>query len=202
MADKILARAIVEVVGKPKEYVEKTIQTVIDTATEIKGLKIEDKKVEPTKSLKDKDLEGTEKKIQEKTGELFSTFAEIEFRADNLDVVASFCFDFLPSSLEILEPEEIKVDLQDISKIMNDVLSRIHSADHVVKTLKFQNSALQKNASLLLRNMIMVSLKSKEKDLENLSKATGIPPEQLKPFVEGLVQEGFIIEESGIYKVK
>ena len=38
MADKILARAIVEVVGKPKEYVEKTIQTVIDTATEIKGL--------------------------------------------------------------------------------------------------------------------------------------------------------------------
>ena len=202
MADKILARAIVEVVGKPKEYVEKTIQTVIDTATEIKGLKIEDKKVEPTKSLKDKDLEGTEKKIQEKTGELFSTFAEIEFRADNLDVVASFCFDFLPSSLEILEPEEIKVDLQDISKIMNDVLSRIHSADHVVKTLKFQNSALQKNASLLLRNMIMVSLKSKEKDLENLSKATGIPPELLKPFVEGLVQEGFIIEESGIYKVK
>jgi hypothetical protein len=202
MVNKILARAIVEVVGKPKEYVEKSIQTVIDTAAEIKGLKIENNKVEPTKSLKDKNLEGTEKKIQEKSGELFSTFAEIEFRADNLDVVASFCFDFLPSSLEILEPEEIKVDLQDISKIMNDVLSRIHSADHIVKTLKFQNSALQKNASLLLRNMIIVSLKSKEKDLEKLSKATGIPPEQLKPFVEGLIQEGFITDESGIYKTK
>ena len=202
MADKILARAIVEVVGKPKEHVEKTIKTVIDTASEIKGLKIEDKKVEPVKSIKDEKLGKTEQKIQEKTGELFSTFAEIEFRADNLDVVGSFCFDFLPSSLEILEPEEIKVDLQDISKIMNDVLSRIHSADHVVKTLKFQNSALQKNASLLLRNMIMVSLKSKEKDLEKLSKATGIPPEQLKPFVEGLAAEGFVKVDDGIYRVK
>jgi hypothetical protein len=200
MSEKILCRGIVEVIGKPKEHVENSVKLIIDTASQIKGLVIERKTVEPIKSLKDTDLGKTEKKIQDNVGELFSTFAEIEFKADNLDIVASFCYDFLPSSLEILEPEKINVDLQDVSKLMNDVLSKLHNADHVIKQVRFENAALNKNAKLLLRNMIMISLKSKEKNLEELSKATGIPSEQLKPFLDSLIQGNFIKEENQVYK--
>ena len=200
MSEKILCRAIVEVIGKPKAHVEEAINLVVEKTKEIKGLKIERKEIAETKSLKEEDLPKTEQKIQEKHGELFSTFAEIEFKADNLDVIASFCFDFLPSSLEFIEPEKIDVNIQDISKLMNDVLGKIHNADHVIKTLNFENSALKNNAMLLLRNMIIVSLKSKEKDLDGLSKAIGIPSEQLKPFVDSLIKENFIKEEKGTYK--
>jgi hypothetical protein len=85
--------------------------------------------------------------------------------------------------------------------MMNDVLSKVHNADLAVKRLNFENSALRKNSKLLLRNMILVSLKSKEKDLDSLSKAVGIPQDQLKPFLSGLIEEKFIKEEQGIYKL-
>lgn len=49
--------------------------------------------------------------------------------------------------------------------------------------------------------MIIVSLKSKGKNLNDLSKATGIPSEQLKPFVDSLIEQKFLKEEEGIYKV-
>lgn len=202
MADKILCRAIVEVVGKPKEHVEKAINSIIDSAKEIKGLKVIKADIEEVKSLKEEKLSKTEEKIQKAAGELFATFAEIEFSATNLDVVASFCFDFLPSSLEIIEPENMQINLQDVSKLMNDILSKIHNADMTVKRLNFENAALKTNAQLLLRNMIIVSLKNKEKSLDELSLAVGIPSDQLKPFVDSLIELKFIKEDKGVYKSK
>ena len=201
MAEKILCRAIVEVVGKPKEHVEKALNLVIEKAQEIEGLKIEKKEIAEVKSLKDEQLSKTEQKIQQAAGELFKSFAEIEFRADNLDVIASFCFEFLPSSLEIIEPEIMKINTHYISNLMNDILSKIHNADMAVKKLNFENAALTKNAKLLLRNMIMVSLKLKEQNLDELSKSVGIPSDQLKPFLEALINENFVKEEEGIYKL-
>jgi hypothetical protein len=201
MTEKILCRAIVEVVGKPKEYVDKAIRTVIEAAKEIKGLKIQKTDVEETKSLKDEKLSKTEEKIQQVSGELFSTFAEIEFTATTFDVVASFCFEFMPSSIEIIEPERFEVISREITKLLDDILGKLHNADMAVKKLNFENSALRTNAKLLLRNMIMVSLKMKEKDLESLSKAVGIPQDQLKPFLESLIEDKFIKEEKDIYKL-
>ncbi len=202
MAEKILCRAIVEVVGKPKEHVEKAVNMVVEKCQEIEGLKLEKKEIAEVKSLKEEKLEKTEKRIQDTAGELFSTFAEIDFRADNLDVVASFCFDFLPSSIEIMEPDKLNIKLRDVSKLMNDILSKLHNADHVLKKMNFENSVLKKNSELLLRNMIIVSLKSKEKNIGDLSKAVGIPSEHLKHFLDSLISENFIKEEEGIYKPK
>jgi hypothetical protein len=202
MTDKILCRAIVEVIGKPKEHVEKAIKSVIESAKEIEGLKVVKADIEEVKSLKEEKLSKTEEKIQNAAGELFSTFAEIEFTAKNLEVVASFCFEFLPSSLEIIEPEHIEINVHDVSKLMNDLLSKIHNADMAVKRLNFENAALKTNSKLLLRNMIMVSLKNKEKNLAELSVAVGIPSDQLKPFVDSLIENKFIKEEEGVYKAK
>jgi hypothetical protein len=201
MAEKILSRVIVEIVGKPKEHVEEAINMVVDKTEEIKGLKIERKHIAPIKSLKNEILNKTEEKIQKQAGELFSTFAELDLRSEHIDPIASFCFEFMPSSIEIMEPEKTEINLMEFSKLMNDVLSKIHNADMAVKKLNFENSALKTNATLLLRNMIIVSLKSKAKTIEELSKSTGIPSEQLKPFLESLIIENFIKKEDEIYKV-
>ena len=201
MAGKILCRAIVEIVGKPKEHVEGAIKMVVEKTEEIEGLKIERKEIAPIKSLKDEKLEKTEDKIQQLSGELFSTFAELDLRAETIDPIASFCFEFMPSSIEIMEPEKTEVKLKDISKLLNDILSKIHNADMAVKRLNFENTTLKNNATLLLRNMIMVSLKSKGQKLKELSESTGIPAEQLNPFLESLIKENFIKKEDEIYKV-
>jgi predicted transcriptional regulator len=85
--------------------------------------------------------------------------------------------------------------------MLTDFLSKMHNADMAVKRLNFENSALRNNSRLLLRNMIMVSLKLKEKNLGDLSKAVGIPQDQLKPFLESLIEDKFIVKEEDIYKL-
>ncbi len=201
MTEKILCRTIVEIVGKPKKHVEDALNLVVEKSQEIKGLKIEKKEISEIKSLKDEKLSKTEQKIQDAAGELFISFVEIEFTADNIDVVASFCFDFLPSSIELVEPETIKISTNHVSNLMNDLLSKLHNADMAVKRLNFENAALTKNAKLLLRNTIMVSLKLKEQNLEALSNSIGIPVDQLKPFLDSLVNKNFVKEEESIYKL-
>lgn len=202
MAEKILCRVIVEVVGKPKEHVEKAIQVVLEKAEEIEGLKIETKHIEEIKEVDSEKLAGAEKKISENAGTLFSSFVEIDFWAKDVDVVASFCFDFLPSSLEILEPERLNVDPQDISKLMNDMLSRLHNADLKLKAYSVENNMLKNNASLLLRNMIMVSVGAKPQTLEKLSESVGIPKDQLGPFLKPLIEQNHVLKEKDMYKLK
>ena len=203
MAEKnILCRAIIDIVGKPKEHVEKAIKLVIEKIKEMDGVNVEKTDIAKTKSLKNEKLGKTEEKIQKEAGELFSTFAEIDLYVNNIDTLSLFTFQFMPSSIEIIEPEFLKIRAVDISKAFNDAIAKVHSADLIVKKMSFENAALRKNSGLLLRNMIMVSLSKKEKNIDELSNSVGIPAEQLKPFLENLVKQEFIKEEKGIYKSK
>jgi exopolysaccharide biosynthesis protein len=202
MVETITCRAIVEVMGKPKEYVEKAINMVVSKTKEIEGLKVVKSDIAEIKQLKKDESSEIEKKIQSDVGDIFTTFAEIEFSVNKLETMSSFCFEFLPTSFEIIEPETMKVGSNDFSKVINDFLAKIHNADSVIKQLNFKNSALNNNSKLLLRNMIIISLKSKQQSLDELSKSIGIPTEQLKPFLDALIGDDFITLEKDKYNVK
>ncbi|MCK4521261.1 MAG: hypothetical protein KAU20_01715, partial [Nanoarchaeota archaeon] len=97
MAEKnILCRAIIDIVGKPKEHVEKAIKLVIEKIKEMDGVNVEKTDIAKTKSLKNEKLGKTEEKIQKEAGELFSTFAEIDLYVNNIDTLSLFTFQFMP----------------------------------------------------------------------------------------------------------
>ena len=126
---KIVARVIIEMLGAPKEYIEKTLTDYIAKLKK-DGIKIIKEEVEPAK----------------KQNELFSTFVELDIEFEKLDDLMGFCFDSMPSSVEILEPEELKRTSTDLSNHLNDLQAKLHEVDMVVKTTRAQNAVLDKNA--------------------------------------------------------
>lgn len=124
----MIIRAIIEIVGGPKEHIEKVLGLVIDK------LKQEDNlKVLRAEGFDAKEVKG-----------LWSCFAEVEIEFKKLERFIGFCFDYMPSSIEILEPNELKIESGSFGDIMNDLLAKLHQYDLLIKGLKAENIVLKK----------------------------------------------------------
>jgi len=182
---KIKAVAIIEILGAPVEHVKQTMAAYLE-------------KLKNEKDLKSSILKVSEPEQKDK---FFSTYAEVELFAKKPSRIVDFCFDYMPSSIELLEPSEVKFDSHSFSNFFNDLQARLHSLDMLVKNLTAENKLLNQNAHFILRNNILLSLKDKEKDLKTVARNIGIPEEKTKIFLDALVQKGFLLLKKNKYSV-
>ena len=126
----IRIKTIIELVGRPKEHIDKTMQKVVELLESNDKFSIIEKKITETKEIKG----------------LWSTFGEFEINFSSFDDISTFCFEFMPSSIEIISPEKLKIDSREIENFTNDVLAKLHQYDMVVKQIILQknNSNFQK----------------------------------------------------------
>jgi hypothetical protein len=181
----IRLKTIIEILGKPKEHVEETLKGYVD------------------KIKQDTDLVVLNVNISnaEEKDKLFAAFAEIEMVVKGIPKLIGFCFDYMPSSVEILKPEEFGMKASTVQDILNDLQARLHAVDMIVKKQKNENDFLRKNMNTSIKNVILVSLASNKLDKEYLSKITGIKDEELNLFLKKLVEEKKIKEENNIYSL-
>jgi len=171
-----------EVAGQPESYVNDTLKQYI---AQIKEAKIK---------IVDSHIEKAEKKEQ-----FYSSFAELEIAAKKPSELMGFCFDFMPASIEIIEPSDISFSGYELSSVLNDLQARLHRFDLAVKELTAKNKILDENAKLILRNNILLSLKEKAKTLEQVSKNIGIDADKTELFLDALVTQGFINKNKDLY---
>ena len=121
----IRAIMIVEVAGRPPEYLKNSLAAHIEKLNAIKGVTlIESKMAEP-------------KFIDEKN-DLYTMFSEVEFETAGLFKMMEVVFEFMPSSVEILEPLGIELNSQEATMFLNDLAGRLHRYDEVAKIAKMQ----------------------------------------------------------------
>jgi len=183
---RILTRIIIEIVGKPKEHVEKTLRVVIDKIKEQQDIKIVEEKLFDA----------------EKQEEMFSTFAELGILFKNMETLVGFCFDFMPSSVEILDPKKLGFESNDFAGLINDLLTRLHQINLKVVQNNFEKKALKKNMLNMLKNTVMILLSIKSMPLEQLSKSSGVNEKDLKPLLDSMVKENIIELKEGVYSLK
>jgi len=135
MGSKIVIRTIIEVLGKPQEHVETAIKKYVQNLKE-------DKRYHVVRE------ENAEIKKQEQH-DLWAGFAELEFQTEKMEDIISFCFDYMPSLIEIIEPEELTFEDVDVSHFLNDLQAKLHAVDMVAKQMKVENGILQKRKSWL-----------------------------------------------------
>ncbi len=181
MSDKILVRAIIEMLGAPKEYIEQTLK---DYVAKLKkdGLEITKEDYTPAEAVK----------------ELFSVFVEIEVQFNDASKLLDFCFDSMPSSIEIIEPTELKIETNALTNLLNDLQARLHEADLIVKSVRAQNKVLDVNAINVFHNFI-IHAASEPKTTEEIAQIIGVKPTHLQPFVNKLVDEGKLKKEGDKY---
>ncbi len=180
----IKARVIIEMLGAPKEHIQETLEHYVDK------LKKDEKKIIIRK------VDYVEPKP---VNNLFSVFAELEIEFEDLQTITYFCFDYMPSSIEIHDPDELTYDSNEYTTFLNDLQARLHKVDMLVKNLSAENKVVKKNGNTLARNIVIVSLESGQKTLLEISKRCGMPETHIKKFVNILVSEGKIKEQDGMY---
>ncbi|MEK6863915.1 MAG: hypothetical protein AABX27_01370 [Nanoarchaeota archaeon] len=127
MKDKIVTRIVVEIMGAPKNHVEDTMKMVVEKFKAEQGLKV----------IKEKTAE-----CKETENKLWATFSEIEFETDDIQKIAGICFDYMPSSVEILEPAGLDMDMTALADMFNEVLAKLHGYAMHAKKLEAENKLL------------------------------------------------------------
>ncbi|GAG10274.1 unnamed protein product [marine sediment metagenome] len=133
---------IIEIMGRPAEHISGAMKLVLKGLEKEKGVEIISKKVHKPKKVILKDEKN--KKKDSKRAELFSTFSEIEFMAESLSRLIGLVFDFMPSSVEILDPQTLKININNSNSLINDLATRLHKNDAAVKGLYLQNQRLKR----------------------------------------------------------
>ena len=124
---KVQAKIVVEILGTPKEHVEETMKKVIEKLKNEDGVKL----------LK----ETTYETVQVK--KMWSTFSDLEIEVDDVSKLMGLCFDYMPSSIEILEPHKMDLETVKISDLLNDLLAKIHKTDMMLKNAIAENRFLK-----------------------------------------------------------
>ena len=188
MENDILFRAIIEVLGKPKEHIEKSLKEYLDNLKNNKNYKVISQEIAEVK--------------KQEGQELWVVFAELEVKTNQVDSLISFCFDYMPSVIEILEPQKLSLSDLEISQFLNDLQGKLHHVDMVAKQVKLENDYLKKNMGSLLRNYVLLLLSKQSLTSEQLSRLTGVDKDKLEDFLDQLIDKEKIDLKEGVYYLK
>lgn len=122
-------KAIFEIAGFPEAHIAKTIKMLADKLRKEK-IKIIEQNVHKPKSVSEK---------------MFSAYIDMEFLSGSLSQLMGLIYDYLPSSVEIIEPDDpISDDPNAVTEILNDLIARLHKYSQTIQALLAQNNILQK----------------------------------------------------------
>ena len=188
MSKKILFRAVVEVLGKPREHVDSTLKGYLQKLKENTRYQFAKEEIAELK--------------QHEESELWMAFAELEIRTTGVAEIIDFCFDYMPSLIEIIEPEELKLDSLVVSSFLNDMQAKLHGVDMLAKQMKMENQLTNNSLAKLLNNYIVVLLRNNNLTSKQLSTFTGMNIDVLEDYMDKMIDEGRIDLKDGIYFLK
>jgi hypothetical protein len=165
-------RAIIEVIGKPIEHVQKTIKEYVQGIK--KGFTVIKIHVEDA----------------EEQENFFSTFAEVELLLKNVQELLKFSFEFMPSSVEIIEPERINIENNEFTNYLNDLQARVHGLNTGLIQARDQSLLYVKNTAVLLRNFIVVVLARHPMTVDEIQPLMGVQADDIKKVLGVLIKEG------------
>ncbi len=187
MESPITFRAMIEVLGKPQEHVEKALQTYLKSLKEDEKFKVVEQEIGEIQK-QDKD-------------ELWATFADLEIKTEKVEHLISFCFDYMPSTIDIIEPAEITLKDIEVTNFLNDLQAHLHRVDMIAKQIKVENDIYKSNLGSLMHNYIKILLTKGDLTAEQLSKLTGVTQDQLEDFLDKMIDKKIINLKKGMYSL-
>ncbi len=148
---KIEAVVIMEVLGRPAEYLTETLNNLIKQIGEEKGIFIKRTDVKPPVEM------------HEQKG-FYTSFAEIEIEAEEMMYIAVLLFKYMPAHVEIISPQNLSLSNTNWNDILNEITRRLHGYEEVVRMIQSEKMILEnKLKSLGVSNQPAVMPKEKPK---------------------------------------
>lgn len=131
----IHVNVIIEILGKPKSYIEQVLKAVLEKMKKEEKMMIVKENVAEPREHKEKGY--------------YTSFVDLEIVIKDLASLQEFIFAYMPSSVEILSPSELNMSLNDLNMILNNMAARLHSYDEFTKKLKIANILMSKKLKQL-----------------------------------------------------
>lgn len=169
MVQKIRAIMIIEIAGRPANHVRDSLKAHTAQIRSIKDICVENENISDPRLMEIPEQPGQEKPAV--VQEMYTCFSEIEFTTNSFAKLTDIVFDFMPSSIEIIEPSELEFNLADATTYLNTLAGRLHKYDEIAKISQMQTQQLaQKMQMMQMHNQMQIAAKQEEMKKENAKK--------------------------------
>lgn len=148
---KVKAVLILEVIGRPPEYLTETLNNLIKKMSEEKGVTVKGTKInEPVLMKEQKDF--------------YSSFAEIEVEVDEVLYLEILIFKYMPAHIEIISPQNLALSNADFNDLFNELTRRLHGYEEIARILQSEK--------MILENQLKAIIGEEKKEIKEKTKKT------------------------------
>lgn len=133
----IRATIILDIIGIPKEYLVKTLEDLIKSMDEEKGVHVTAKKI-------------NEPVLMKNNNKFYTTFAEVDLEVEDILYLSIIMFKYMPAHIEILEPELIALTNTGWTDILSELTRRLHGYEEIARVIQLENAKMQKRIQELV----------------------------------------------------
>ena len=180
------AAVIFEVIGKPKEHIDKTLRGYIERIKQEKDVLVANEAFDEVQEVKENNF--------------FSAVAELEMLFETPEKLNWLCINFSPASIELIEPESITLKQQELTLWVNDMLSRMHQVAMQTKQLNSEHQGLIRNFNAMTRNAILLTLRE-PLEINSIARKIGLDDKTTQKFLDALITENKIMKDKSTYKL-
>ncbi len=186
----IRLKAMFELIGRPKEHVEKQIEEYVKKFAK-ENIKII--------SL---DREQAQEAGEDEHGKYWSVVAECDLVIENMSKLWVLAINYTPSYIEVLGPKKITISDVELTHFTNELLGKLHYLNSLALLTNRELDKNRKSLKLLAMNAAVLALFSGPKSLEDISKLVGIKEEEMVKIMNELKRKGIVdIKDSKYFVV-
>ena len=154
---KVRAIMIVEIAGRPPEHIKEALKAHVGVMKTMKGVNY------LSETFSDAKLVDQEK-------EIYSCFAEVEIEVNNFMKLTELMFDFLPSSIEVIDPDNLRFNSQEATNFLSDLSGRLHKYDEIAKIAQMKNNQLMQHLQRFQQALAQQKIQSSSGDSQKIEK--------------------------------
>ena len=134
---KIRAMLLLEVLGRPPEYLTEVLNSLIKSIGEEKGVIVKETKINPPVLMKEQK-------------EFYTSFTEVEVEVEEILSLVILMFKYMPAHIEIISPQNISLTNSDLGDTLSELTRRLHGYDEMARILQTEKSILEKKLKEIL----------------------------------------------------
>jgi len=138
---------VIEIAGKPPEYIKEVLEKAIEQLEKEEGSKVINKNFHEPQLDAEKSL--------------YSAFVEVELKVNSLPTLVCLILEYLPSSIEIIKPSEMHMQISEVNGLVNDIAAKMHKVTDITRRIGSENYILKKQISEIIKRV-----REKRKEIE------------------------------------
>ena len=147
----IRAILILEVLGRPPEHLNETLEELIGKMDSEQRVEVISKKINEPVLMKDRK-------------DFYTNFAEIEIEVEEILNLARLMFKYMPANVEVVSPELIVLTNNGWNDILNELVRKLHGYEEIARIIQIEKTVLENKLREILKDKKKESIEEKNEE--------------------------------------